>query len=492
MRPILLAAAVLTGSLSASAGTRIAVLYFDNNTPDKDFDLLKKGMADMLITDLSGFEGLQVVEREKLESLLGEMKLQRSKYFNKKTALKLGKGMGATHAVTGAFSSVGKRLRIDVRLIEVASGKVVATDKVLGMKSKFFELQQELATSFACALSPAHCKETRPTSQPQAPLPAILQYAQGLDLADDGNLEEASKAMRTAMNDAPNFSAARARYREIMKRLFAAKKVRQTKLSGNQKRLRAKVDQVLSQNQLSVGYRILRGQLVLKQIDDLFDHLAAEKRPPSPEDLKRFGQLVKAYQDNQQDLLRRLDHYQKQHPGRSLPEPEIDEADGKAGRELGLGDEPGNLDFYSTIQIRRDLGSFLTTGKVPFWGTFRWSDNLARFHQVRVHSGVVIGGQPQYRSASRPPIKKLHPRFLKDGLALFEAAHRDIKTKLKDPEEIQTETIRTLDAAGQAFLELGKIEDAVAQWQLVLERYPKFEDYADFETKIADALGESL
>jgi TolB-like protein len=454
----------------------IAVLYFDNNTPDKDFELLRKGMADMLITDLTGVEGLQVLERGRLESLLGEMKLQRSKYFDPKTALKLGQGLGATHAITGAFSAVGGDVRIDVRLIEIATGKVVTTDKVTGKKTEFFTLQQKLTASFSCALQPKTCREEEANeSSTEAPLPAILRYSKALELADGGNLEEASKEMRQAMNDAPSFSVAKARYLEIMKRLYAARDVRTTELSANEKRLVAKIDQVLKQNApapKAIGYRILRGQIFLHRIDELF-------RQPSP-DVKTFRELVKQYRDNQLALLQKIE------PLAEPPDPELDEEDVKAGEELGLGDEPGNLDFYDSIQIRRDLGSFLTTGKEPFWGTFRWSQELAKLNQVRVDSGVRIAGKAEYRDVPRPPMKLLHPEFVDEGLKSFEAALADASKK-SDPKP----TIDTLDAHAQALLELGRVEDAIGKWQSILERFPKYEDYQEIEDKIRAALGTS-
>ena len=46
--------------------------YFDNNSKDPELDVLRKGFADWLITDLSGVEGIQLVERDKLEQLVKE------------------------------------------------------------------------------------------------------------------------------------------------------------------------------------------------------------------------------------------------------------------------------------------------------------------------------------------------------------------------------------------------------------------------------------
>ncbi len=53
----------------------VAISYFDNTSNLKEYDAFSKGLADMLITDLSKVKSLQIVEREKLESLLKEINL---------------------------------------------------------------------------------------------------------------------------------------------------------------------------------------------------------------------------------------------------------------------------------------------------------------------------------------------------------------------------------------------------------------------------------
>ena len=48
----------------------VVVLYFDNNTPDSSYDVLRKGLADMLVTDLAQVRQIRVVERAKLDQLI--------------------------------------------------------------------------------------------------------------------------------------------------------------------------------------------------------------------------------------------------------------------------------------------------------------------------------------------------------------------------------------------------------------------------------------
>lgn len=51
----------------------IAVLYFDNTSNNASLAPLRKGLADMFISDLSHISMLKVVEREKLQKLVGEL-----------------------------------------------------------------------------------------------------------------------------------------------------------------------------------------------------------------------------------------------------------------------------------------------------------------------------------------------------------------------------------------------------------------------------------
>src|SRR6478672_5719829 len=71
----------------------VAVSYFDNNTGKAEYDPLAKGLADMLITDRGQVQALGIVEREKLNQILTELKLSRSKFIDPKTAQRVGKGL---------------------------------------------------------------------------------------------------------------------------------------------------------------------------------------------------------------------------------------------------------------------------------------------------------------------------------------------------------------------------------------------------------------
>jgi TolB-like protein len=66
-----------------------------------------------------------VVERTRLLSALEELKLGSSGLTDESTRLKLGNLVGARLMVFGCYQAVGDRMRIDLRLVEVETGKIL-------------------------------------------------------------------------------------------------------------------------------------------------------------------------------------------------------------------------------------------------------------------------------------------------------------------------------------------------------------------------------
>src|SRR5262249_46066340 len=79
------------------------------------------GLQSMLTTDLTAVTSIAVVERARLGELRKELKLSRSAWADPQTALRVGKLAGATHLVTGSFAIVGGKLRLDARVVAIAT-----------------------------------------------------------------------------------------------------------------------------------------------------------------------------------------------------------------------------------------------------------------------------------------------------------------------------------------------------------------------------------
>jgi TolB-like protein len=66
-----------------------------------------------------------VVERQRLQLALEELKLGTTSLVDESTRLRLGKLVGATLMVFGGYQAIGDTVRLDVRLVEVESGRTI-------------------------------------------------------------------------------------------------------------------------------------------------------------------------------------------------------------------------------------------------------------------------------------------------------------------------------------------------------------------------------
>lgn len=204
-----------TAPEALAAGWRVAVLDFDNAAPDPEWDALGKGMQSMLTTDMAELASvrsdLQVVERARLADIQSELNLGKKGALDPATAAKIGKLTGATHLVAGSFTVVGKTLRLDARLIAVASGDVTTTAKIEGDKDAFFELEKDLVKrlvdGIGMKLEPK--ERAKLTTVQTADLEAFRAYSEGLAQFEAKRYDEALTALRKAAQIDGNFALAR-------------------------------------------------------------------------------------------------------------------------------------------------------------------------------------------------------------------------------------------------------------------------------------------
>jgi TolB-like protein len=189
---------------------RLAIIYFDNSGGDPSMDKLKKGLADMLITDLSNVNMLDIVERDKLEALLKEQKLSNSKEFDPKTAAKVGKLLGAQVILTGGYFEMMRSLRIDARFIDVETGKILKSDGVDGQTSAFFKIQKQLSwkiiKNMDTKISDDEKRELTASENTKAlTIEDLNEYSKALDYYDQGKKSEAKKIADKLKNKYPDF-----------------------------------------------------------------------------------------------------------------------------------------------------------------------------------------------------------------------------------------------------------------------------------------------
>lgn len=183
---LMLPALALAAPNSAPPPTpTVAVIYFDYQGKSEELAPLKKGLASMLISDLAGSERYRMVERERLEDVLAELKLQTSKSIDQASAVKAGKLLGAHYLVLGSYFDVLKQLRVDARIVEVETGRVLQSVGATGQPEDFVGLEQKLATELGRHL--AEFAKLPPPKAPKGKTKAVLaKVAPDAGVADAG------------------------------------------------------------------------------------------------------------------------------------------------------------------------------------------------------------------------------------------------------------------------------------------------------------------
>jgi hypothetical protein len=101
------------------------IQHFAVSGPD-DYSVLRKGLADMLITDAGPAikercDGV-VVEREHLDVIIAEQKLSQSRYVDPATRIRSGHLIGHNRVVTGTLTITGATATLTVTVTNTATG----------------------------------------------------------------------------------------------------------------------------------------------------------------------------------------------------------------------------------------------------------------------------------------------------------------------------------------------------------------------------------
>lgn len=188
----------------------VAVVRFDNNTGDEQYEHLGRALSSMMISDLSVLdEKIQLVERERLEELLAELDLQQSAYVDPNSAQSLGMIVGAQYVVAGAFVTAEPIMRLDTRIARVETSEIVTTAEVTGERDTLFDLQQQLADQLVEGLDLVLTEEERERLRAQQEanriddLQTFVAFSQALCLLDYGAYADALDAIQEVQLQAP-------------------------------------------------------------------------------------------------------------------------------------------------------------------------------------------------------------------------------------------------------------------------------------------------
>jgi serine/threonine protein kinase/tetratricopeptide (TPR) repeat protein len=123
----------------------VAVLYFENNTGNASMDWLRTGLTDMVVTDLSQRSDVEVLGTDRLHRILAEMNRADDKVISADVVEAVARQAGVETVLLGSYVKAGDTIRINVRLQEATSGRIVTSERVEGSgEASIFSMVDDL------------------------------------------------------------------------------------------------------------------------------------------------------------------------------------------------------------------------------------------------------------------------------------------------------------------------------------------------------------
>lgn len=106
--------------------TRVAVLPFESSSKSEDERHLGKVSAALLSSRLGAKPSIMQVERERLDTVLAELKRTERGAINPKGAVSVGKLLGASNVVLGSVAPSGAEFLLTARVVDSETGRIVS------------------------------------------------------------------------------------------------------------------------------------------------------------------------------------------------------------------------------------------------------------------------------------------------------------------------------------------------------------------------------
>jgi serine/threonine protein kinase/Tfp pilus assembly protein PilF len=189
---------------AVAAENSLAIMYFENVVNRNDDQRLGEIVTNLLITDLSESEYMDVVSGQRLYDILKLLGKEEEKVIDKSTATEVALHAGAKWMLLGSILQEEPNLIVTSQLVDVESGKVTASQRITGEEGeKIFPLVDRLTGEIKEDLAlPAAA--SREQDAPVAEVTthsteAYRHYLEGVDYLNKYYAQEASASFEKAL-----------------------------------------------------------------------------------------------------------------------------------------------------------------------------------------------------------------------------------------------------------------------------------------------------
>lgn len=188
----------------------IAVMPFAYTGTNEEIAPLTRGFAQLVVTDLAKSRQVRVLERERMQVMVDEMRLGADQQADPASAARSGRLLRASRVVQGTIADFGDDLRVVTAVVDVNTAGVAGTADEPGSLDRLFDLEKaivlDIFNDLGIELTDAERAEIsqRPTQNMQA----FLAWSRGLEAEDRGDYVGARDLFNQAQRLDPSFGAA--------------------------------------------------------------------------------------------------------------------------------------------------------------------------------------------------------------------------------------------------------------------------------------------
>lgn len=192
----------------------VAVMYFENNTGDKNLDHLRKTIPHLIIQDLYQSTYIRPLTTDTLVQIHKELNLIEVTSYSTEDLKRVAARGSADHILLGNYTKTGDTFRINTVLQKITTKEHIGSPWVEGkgvdqVTSMVDELTKRIKIGFNLSEEEITRDIDKEVGKINTDSPdALKYYMEGLAYANDGKFKESNKVLKKAVDIDPGFAMA--------------------------------------------------------------------------------------------------------------------------------------------------------------------------------------------------------------------------------------------------------------------------------------------
>jgi TolB-like protein len=183
---------------------RVAVLDFQVESKNPDYEFLGKGFAEFIAVELSGIKGVTIIDRERRNAIIEEQKFGLSGLADETQTVELGKILSANYLLSGSIFDMFGQLEVTVKLIDAEQGSAAVSAQAGGEPKEYKKIVAELAGKVVSALDLAEAAApvkvaaaAKPLDNTEADM-VLSSFSKAVEAVDKKDVQAAKENLQAA------------------------------------------------------------------------------------------------------------------------------------------------------------------------------------------------------------------------------------------------------------------------------------------------------